>query len=70
MFVSNMRFNAFDKCVIVYDVQYVEKLYFPVNIFFAPSVTLTNICLEDIECTRFRLKREIYIYIVNLLEFY
>ena len=67
MFVSNMRFNAFDKCVNVYDVQYVINLYFPVY-FFAPSVTLTNICLEDIECTRFRLKG--YIYNVNLLEFY
>ena len=56
------------KCVNVNDVQYVEKLYFP-N-FFAPSFTLTNICLEDNECTRFRLRRYIYIYNVNLLEFY
>ena len=62
------------KCVTVNDVQYVEKLYFP-N-FFAPSFTLTNICLEDNECTRFRLRRYIYIYIyiyiynVNLLELY
>ena len=45
------------KCVNVNDVQYVEKLYFP-N-FFAPSFTLTNICLEDNECTRFRLRRYI-----------
>ena len=64
------------KCVNVNDVQYVEKLYFP-N-FFAPSLTLTNVCLEDNKCTRFRLRRYIYIYIiyniyiynVNLLEFY
>ena len=63
MFVSNMRFNVFHKCVNVYDVQYVEKLYFPIN-FFAPSVTLTNICLEDNECTRFRLKIYIYIFIM------
>ena len=54
------------KCVNVNDVQYVEKLYFPY--FFASSFTLTNICLEDNECTRFRLRR--YIYNVNLLEFY
>ena len=55
------------KCVSVYDVQYVEKLYFPVN-FFAPSFTLTNICLEYNECTRFHLRRNIYN--VNFLEFY
>ena len=55
------------KCVNVNDVQYVEKLNFPVN-FFAPSFTLTNICLEDNECTRFRLRR--FIYNINLLEFY
>ena len=44
------------KPLIISDVQYVEKLYFPVD-FFAQSFTLTNICLEDNEGAGFRLKR-------------